>query len=244
MELLAVSFIAGALTVLAPCILPILPVVLVRGSNAADNKSPAWLHPVTVVGSLAVSVIVFSLLLKASTVLLGVPQMVWQSISGGILVVFGLLMLFPEAWARITSRLPIFQKASELAGGGYKKQSLAGSALIGLALGPIFNSCSPTYALIVAYILPVSFGEGLLYLMAYTAGLAAVLFAIAFAGQGFARRLGWFANPKGWLHRVVAIVFVIVGLLILTGLDKKFQAFVLEQGWYDPLSHLEESLRK
>ncbi|HKX73539.1 MAG TPA: cytochrome c biogenesis protein CcdA [Candidatus Saccharimonadales bacterium] len=244
MELLPISFVAGALTVLAPCILPILPVILVRSSASAEDARPAWLHPVVVVGSLAVSVIIFSLLLKASTALLGVPQEIWQYISGGIVVAFGLILLFPEVWARVTAHIPVFQKASELAGTGYKKKSLAGSALIGLALGPIFNSCSPTYALIVASILPVTFGEGFTYLVAYTLGLTVVLLAIAFAGQRITKALGWLANPKGWFHKTMAVVFIVVGLMIVTGFDKKFQAFVLEQGWYDPLSHLEESLRK
>lgn len=243
MELLPVSFLAGALTVLAPCILPILPVILVRSSAAADDNSPSWLHPAVVVGSLAVSVIVFSLLLKASTALLGVPQEVWQYVSGGIVAVFGLLLLFPEAWAQIAARIPFFQKASGLASAGYKKKSLAGSALIGLALGPIFNSCSPTYALIVAGILPVTFAEGFVYLVAYTLGLAAILLVIAFAGQRATKALGWLANSKGWFHTTMAIVFIIVGLMVVTGLDKTFQAFVLEQGWYDPVSHIEEALR-
>lgn len=244
MELIPVSFLAGMLTVLAPCILPILPVILARSTVTAADTRPGWLHPVVVVGSLAASVMVFSLLLKASTALLGVPQQVWQYVSGGIVMLFGLALLFPEAWARITAHVPVFQKASTLAGTGYKKKSLLGSALVGLALGPIFNSCSPTYALIVASILPATLGEGLLYLAAYTLGLAAVLLAIAFAGQRVTKVLGWLANPKGWFHKTMGVVFLVVGLMVVTGLDKQFQAFVLEQGWYDPLSHLEESLRK
>jgi cytochrome c-type biogenesis protein len=242
MELIGVSFIAGALTVLAPCILPLLPVILVRSAGGSTGAS-AWLHPVVIVVSLCVSVIVFSLLLKASTALLGVPTFVWQSISGGILVLFGFALLFPGLWARATSHLPMFAGASKLAGSGYKQQTLAGSALIGLALGPIFNSCSPTYALIVASILPASFSQGLAYLFAYSIGLAVMLFAIAIAGQKITQKLGWLTNPHGIAHKVIAIVLIAVGVAILTGLDKQVQTFVLEQGWYDPLSQLEESLR-
>lgn len=243
MELLPAALFAGILTVLAPCILPILPVILVRSTAANDSKQPAWLHPVVVIASLAVSVMLFSLLLKASTALLGVPQEIWQYISGGIIIVFGLLLLFPETWARVTAHIPLFQKANEVAGTGYQKKSLAGSAIIGLALGPIFNSCSPTYALIVAAILPVSFGQGLVYLAAYTIGLCAALLVIALAGQRVVAALGWLTNPKGWFHKTMAIIFIIVGFMIVTGLDKKFQAFVLEQGWYAPVSQLEEILQ-
>lgn len=243
MELIGLSLLAGALTVLAPCILPLLPVILVRSATANTNNRPDWRHPLVIVAALTVSVIVFSLLLKASTALLGVPTTVWQVISGGILIIFGLLLFFPDAWARAAARIPLFAKASELAGSGYNKQSLGGSALIGLALGPIFNSCSPTYALIVASILPASFGQGLAYLIAYAIGLAAMLLIIAFAGQKITQKLGWLVNPHGIAHKIAATVFIIVGIAIITGFDKQVQTFVLEQGWYDPISSLEEALR-
>lgn len=243
MELVGVSLIAGALTVLAPCILPLLPVILVRSAGSSTAGGAAWLHPVVIVASLCVSVIVFSLLLKVSTALLGVPAIVWQSVSGGILILFGATLLFPDTWARITSRVPLFAKASQLAGSGYKQQTLAGSALIGLALGPIFNSCSPTYALIVASILPASFAQGLTYLIAYSLGLAAMLLVVALTGQKVTKKLGWLTKPHGPAHKIMAIVLITVGVAIITGFDKQVQTFVLEQGWYDPLSQLEESLR-
>jgi cytochrome c biogenesis protein CcdA len=124
-----------------------------------------------------------------------------------------------------------------------KKQGIGGDILLGAALGPVFSSCSPTYALIVATILPVSFGQGLLYLAAYSAGLGATLLLIAYAGQQVTAKMQWLANPNGWLRRVVGVIFIIVGIAVTTGLDKQVQAFVLQQGWYDPISQVERWLR-
>ncbi|HVI69107.1 MAG TPA: cytochrome c biogenesis protein CcdA [Magnetospirillaceae bacterium] len=242
MELLILSFIAGVLTVAAPCILPLLPVI-VGGSVAADDrKRKAWFRPLIVTASLAASVVIFTLLLKTTTALLGVPQEVWNIVAGGIVLLFGLNLLFPVAWEKLMVVTGLNVKTNKLLGASYGKKGLAHDVLLGAALGPVFSSCSPTYALIVAAVLPASFGQGLLYLMAYAAGLSAVLLLVAIVGQGLARKLGWLSNPKGWFRRTIGLLFIVVGIAVMFGLDRKFQAFVLEQGWYGPIMQLEKRL--
>lgn len=243
MGLLLLSFLAGVLTIAAPCILPLLPVVV--GGSIAPNATQArnWRRPLVIVSSLVVSVIVFSLLLKATTALLGVPQMVWQVVSGAIVLLFGVSWLWPRLWERVSQRLGLYSQAQRWMSGAAGQVGYRRDVLLGASLGPIFNSCSPTYALIVAVILPASFGVGLLYLVAYAAGLGATLLAVAYFGRTVTSKLGWYANPTGRLHRVIGVAFLIVGLGVITGFDKTIQAYVLEQGWYDPVSGLEEYLR-
>src|SRR5688572_24474266 len=99
MALLILSFIAGVLTVAAPCILPLLPVIIGGSLLESDNdKKRQWFRPLVIAISLAVSIILFTLLIKASTALLGVPQIVWQILSGLIVLLLGLNYLWPEAW--------------------------------------------------------------------------------------------------------------------------------------------------
>lgn len=241
MTLLLVSFLAGALTVAAPCILPLLPVV-VGGSVVRGGTSAHWRRPVVIALSLATSVVIFTLLLKATTSLLGVSQMFWQSISALIVILLGVNFLYPEAWDKIALRTGLHLQSNKLLGSSSKKEGVAGDILMGAALGPVFSSCSPTYALIVATVLPVSFAKGFAYLLAYAIGLAAALLLIAFAGQGIIKRLGWLANPHGNFRKVIGVLFIIVGILVLFGIDKDIQTFVLEQGWYDPISNLEKAL--
>lgn len=244
MELLIVSFVAGILTVAAPCILPLLPVI-VGGSvvRSSDDKQQNWYRPLVIAGSLAISVIVFTLLLKATTMLLGVPQTTWQVISGLIVLLLGINFLWPQLWQKLAVKTNFEPNANKLLGKSGQRKGLAGDALMGFALGPVFNSCSPTYALIVAAVLPVSFAMGFVYLVAYAVGLAGALLVIAYAGQSAASKLGWLANPSGWFRRIIGILFIIVGLAVIYGLDKDFQAFVLDRGWYDPISNIEDSLR-
>lgn len=244
MELLILSFLAGVLTVAAPCILPLLPVVVGRSVLATDGtKQDSWYRPFVISLSLGVSIIFFTLLLKATTVFLGVPQMFWQTLSGGIIAGFGIYLLWPHGWEVLASKLNLSGRSNQLLGLSRKKQGVAGDALVGFSLGPIFNSCSPTYALIVATILPASFLTGFFYLIAYTVGLCGTLLVIALFGQSATSKLGWLANPSGWFKKTVGIILLVVGLSVLLGLDKRFQAYVLERGWYGPISQLEERFR-
>lgn len=243
-ELVIVSFVAGVLTVLAPCILPLLPVV-VGGSMLHGGKetSHSLKHPLIITGSLIVSVIVFTLVLKATTALLGVPAIVWSIISGGIVLLFGINLLMPALWERFMIATGGQARSMQLMGSSQGKQGIAKDILLGAALGPVFNSCSPTYALIVAAILPASFATGLLYLAAYALGLGAVLLLISIFGRSLVDRLKWLSNPNGWFKKCIGIVFIVVGLVLVFGVEKQVQAFVLESGWYDPIMRIEESFR-
>ncbi|MEO8527667.1 MAG: cytochrome c biogenesis protein CcdA [Pseudolysinimonas sp.] len=246
LALVVVSFVAGVLTVAAPCVLPLLPAI-VGGSitrSAADSEvaSRQWFRPIVIAASLAVSVVVFTLLLKATTSLLGVPQLIWQLIAGGILVIFGVVTLFPSLWERLMLATGIQNRANRALDQSYGRGGVLGDILLGAALGPTFSSCSPTYALIVAAILPVSFGEGLLYVVVYAVGLSVTLLLLAFLGSALARRLGLLNRPGGWFRRVLGILLIVVGVAVILGLDKVVQTWVLEQGWYDPIDSFERQL--
>jgi cytochrome c-type biogenesis protein len=237
---LALSLAAGVLTVAAPCVLPLLPVI-VGGAivQGVDERRARW-RPYVIAASLAVSVVAFTLLLKATTALLGVPPQVWQAISGGIVILLGINLLFPTLWDRLSIVLGLQARSGAMLDRSVSRQSTTGDILTGAALGPVFSSCSPTYALIVAAVLPVSFAEGVLYVVAYAVGLAGMLLLVALLGRGLVRRLGWLANPGGWFRRTIGAIFVLVGIVVITGFDKQLQTWILDAGLYAPIAGLEE----
>lgn len=242
MALLVLSFIAGVLTVAAPCILPLLPVIVGGSLVDGSRRSLQWMRPIIITLSLAVSVIVFTLLLKATTALLGVPSIVWQILSGTIVVLLGTNLLLPNLWAKFAAASGFEAQSNKLLGAAFAKSGVKRDVLTGAALGPVFSSCSPTYALIVAAVLPVSFIKGVAYLLAYAVGLSAALLLVAYAGQAVVRKAGWLSNPSGWFRKTVGVFFIVVGISVVLGLDKKLQAYILEQGWYNPIANLEKRL--
>ncbi|MGB0099894.1 MAG: cytochrome c biogenesis protein CcdA [Nocardioides sp.] len=227
MLVLAGAFLAGVLTTLAPCVLPLLPVI-VGGSVVGAQGSTAVRRAVVITTSLAVSVIAFTLLLRASTRLIGVPPEVWSWIAGGVLIALGLVGMFPSWWDRLSVGVGFQARAQEGLAAASGREGMTGSVLTGAALGPVFLSCSPLYGYLVVTIIPAEPAWGTLLLATYAAGLALTLLAVSLLGQRLVRRLGWLADPHGWVRRGLGLVFVIVGVVVAMGWDRDLQAWVLE----------------
>ncbi|MES2985761.1 MAG: redoxin family protein [Patescibacteria group bacterium] len=229
MILLLISFIAGVLTILAPCTLPILPIIIGSTVSGVNNRKKAFV----IAGSLAASIIIFTLILKVSTAFIDIPPTVWAIISGTIIIVFGLISLFPNLWDRLRFVNKLSLKSNKVMNIGSNKESTYGDIIIGASLGPVFSTCSPTYFVILATVLPQSFLFGLLCLVVYTIGLSGMLLLIAFVGQRFVGKLGNLADPNGWFKKGLGVLFIIVGVGIMFGIDKKIQRSILDAGLFD-----------
>lgn len=243
------ALIAGVLTTLAPCVLPLLPVIVggslaptpapvpsaaVSGPVIVATKVPTVLgerqRALVIVTSLGASVFAFTLALRASTALIDIPASTWAVLSGGLLIALGFVQILPSSWDRIAGRFELAARSNRLIRPDRNVRGRTGAVLTGAALGPVFSSCSPLYAYVVATVLPASLSRGLVLLTAYVLGLAGTLLVIALLGQRAIRRLRWAANPHGWLRRVVGALFILVGLAVLTGADRDLQAWLVQHG--------------
>ena len=136
-----ISFVAGLLTVISPCMLAVMPAILSSGAI-----STSIMRPVRIIASLSVSVFVFTLLVKTTSIFLNIPNYMWGIFSGIILLSFGLIMFFPKIWHIISFKLK-FNRANGLMNNAKNKEGVWGDVLLGASLGPVFSSCSPTFAL-------------------------------------------------------------------------------------------------
>jgi cytochrome c biogenesis protein CcdA len=246
------AVVAGVLTTLAPCVLPLLPVV-VGGSLGAPTRGPAVEVPggslltrpraralsghrraLVVTGSLGLSVIAFTVLLKVSTALIGLPAETWQVLSGGVLLVLGVTQLLPAAWDGLSTRLMLGARAGGRLSQTGSRGGVTGAVLTGAALGPVFSSCSPLYAYLVVTLIPAEPLFGMTLLMAYVGGLCGTLLAVAVLGQRAVRRLRWAADPHGRFRRALGLLLVLVGVLVLTGADRSLQTWLLEHSPWRP----------
>jgi cytochrome c biogenesis protein CcdA/thiol-disulfide isomerase/thioredoxin len=224
MILLLICFIAGILTILAPCVLPLLPII-VGGSLSAKTKDKS--RPYVIAAALAGSIVFFTLLLKVSTLLIDVPPDILNYISGGLLIALGVVAMFPTAWENLMISLN-WQAASQrfLGKGERTKGKYSGPILIGVALGPVFASCSPTYAFILASVLPHSFASGLVYLITYAVGLVLALLGISLVGRNVISGYSWAIDTHSLFRRIIGVLFVIIGVVIITGQEIKVETWV------------------
>ena len=233
---ITISFVAGVLTVLASCILPLLPIII-GGSVSGGSSKRAY----TVIGSLILSLVLFTLLIKVSSVFLNVSPDTWKYISATILFALGSSMVFPDVY----EKFPFIQKLSvssnKVLGKGLLKKTFFGDVIMGASLGPVFSTCSPTYFVILATVLPANFLLGLVYLFAYSVGLGLSLLTISLFGQKLANKLAITFDTHGKFKKIIGAIFILVSIAIGTGFDKKIEALVVRSGFFD-VTKIEQKL--
>jgi len=254
MLLLPISFLAGLLTILAPCVLPMLPIII--GSAATSdtnskttNKAASITAPhhyiskraLRVILALSVSVIVFTILLKATTALIAVPASFWALASGTIISFVGLTLVFPNFWQKIPGVQALSNQSGKNLSTASQQKSLFSDFLVGFALGPVFTTCSPTYFFILATVLPISFMAGLIHLLLFTLGMAISLALIAYFGQQATRTISTNAHTAETIKKWLGLLIFATGLLVATGYDKKIETAILDSG-YGATINFEESL--
>jgi len=224
-----IAVLAGVLTILAPCILPLLPVII--GSSTTEDSKKISSKSIRIIFSLALSVIVFTLLLKASTLLIDIPNSFWTWFSGGVIVILGLVMLFPSIWSRnkLVLKLKLFGDR-KLATGHIKNNNI-GDYIVGASLGPVFSTCSPTYLFIIATVLPASFFVGFSYLIGFVIGLMFSLLLVAYFGQSIVNKFTQNSKKTEIIKKIFGALILLVGISIITGFDKKIEAWVLDSGY-------------
>ena len=142
------ALVAGVLTTLAPCVLPLLPVI-VGGSMAgalAEERAEsgrrrrrrrdhhahgghatrsAVTRALVITISLGLSILVFTLALKATTALIGIPPQAWQWVSGGVLIALGVVGAFPDLWERLSARLGLQSRSATKLGAARQRDGLS-----------------------------------------------------------------------------------------------------------------------
>lgn len=232
------AFFAGILTVLAPCVLPLLPIILGASTGSIENKK----IPYIIIFSLSVSIFVFTFLLKVSTLLIDIHPSFWSYVSWGIVFTLGIFTLFPRIWKKISQKLHFTSSSQKLLEkSSQKKEGIIKYILLWVSLGPVFSSCSPTYGIIIAIVLPAWFVLWMGALISYILGLACILLAIALLGRKFTSKLRCISQP-GWVFQIILwCIFVLLWLAIMLWYDKKLWDYILDS-WYIGTTQFEQNI--
>lgn len=211
----ALAFAAGLLTVAAPCVLPLLPVVL--GATAAGGPGA---RPVFIAAGFALSFTVLALAFGSVQHLLGLDPQTVRDAAALLLVAFGLSMLWPGAFQRLAMAMGgVLGRVAALgdrAGPGW-----VGGLLVGASLGAVWTPCAgPVLATILTLVAAQThWGASAGLLGLYALGAALPMLAIAYGGQWALARVRALAGHTHRLQQAMGVVVAAVGLLTFLQYD-------------------------
>ncbi len=222
----ALAYAAGALTILSPCVLPLVPIVL---SSAAQRHRFA---PLALATGLVVAFTATGFIVAAFGKALGIDTLVVRAAGAIILCVAGVVLLVPKLQDVLTRiATPLAAWASQRQSALDDRAGLWGQALVGALLGVVWAPCvGPTLGAAVALAAEgKDLGEVALVMVAFGLGISTVLLVIAFAARGaLARWRGRMMVAGGRGKAVLGVLLLLVGIFILTGFDRQVEAFALD----------------
>ncbi len=222
---LGLAFLAGVLSVLSPCVLPILPVVL--GAAATRHR----LGPAALAGGLALSFVAIGLFFATIGFSLGLDGGMSREIAAVVLMAIGLVLVLPPLQARIAVAAgPVGQWTDERFG-GFSRDGLQGQFGLGLLLGTVWSPCvGPTLGAASAL---AADGRDLVEVAAtmLVFGIGAALPLLLLGTLSRELLMGWrgrmLAAGAG-LKAGLGVVLIVAGVLIVTGLDKRVEAALVD----------------
>jgi cytochrome c biogenesis protein CcdA len=222
---IGLAFLAGVLTVLSPCVLPLLPIVL--GAAASQHR----LGPLALAGGLALSFTAIGLFVATIGFAAGFDTGFFRTVSAVLLIGVGLVLLVPRLQEQFAlAAVPVSNWAGSYAD-NFTPAGLAGQFGLGLLLGAVWSPCvGPTLG--AASVLAAK-GENLpqvaLAMLAFGVGAALPLLLLGILSREALMRWRSRLIEGGRAGKtVLGLVLVAVGLLVATGLDKRLEAILVD----------------
>jgi len=225
-------FIAGIATVITPCVLPILPAML---SGSVGSR----LRPIAIVIGMSVTFTLMGLLISAvASFSFFADYLRWFA----IFFIIGMgAVLFDDDIDQVyvsvsSSAVNSVREHIPFPGNiGLKTQEdgIIGGFFLGMSLGVVWIPCvGPILGAVFAFVAESSASSGgLLHgavlLLVYSIGVGIPMLIIAYSGKGVSGKITWFAKKAHFFKRLSGLVLILVGLMMLFGIDRYLQAKLL-----------------
>lgn len=222
---LFLAFMAGIVSILSPCVLPLLPVVL--GSAVAEHKA----GPAALALGLAISFVVIGLFVATIGFELGLNEAVFRNLAAVLMIAFGIVLCSRQLQMQFATAAGPISSFAESRFGGFSAGGLQGQFGVGLLLGAVWSPCvGPTLgAASVLASQGKNLGAVALTMFAFGVGAGLPLLLLGFLSRGALMRfkVRMMSAGKG-IKLVFGGLLVLVGSLILTGLDRRLETLLVQ----------------
>jgi len=217
---LGLAFLAGLLSILSPCVLPLLPIVL--GAAASEHE----MGPAALAIGVALSFVAIGLFVATIGFAIGLDGERLRTAAALLMIAVGIVLVMPALQVRLaTAGGPISNWADRRIG-TVSSRGLAGQAGIGLLLGAVWSPCvGPTLG--AASLLAAqrkSLGQVAMTMFVFGVGAAVPLVAVGLVSRRVL--MHWrdklIAGGKG-AKMALGLLFILLGAMIVTGLDKRLE---------------------
>lgn len=219
------GFLAGLLSTLSPCVLPVVPILIGSASNAHRHA------PLALAGGLVLSYALVGTTLAWASVSLGMDTSNFRGMGAAILGLLGIVLLSGALQQRFASLTSGIGNAGNSLLSRIQLDGLTGQFVIGLVLGVVWSPCvGPTLG---AAVVLASQGSNLVQagsMMAiFGLGAALPLVALAYVSRGAMGHMRTKLVHAGKTGKIVlGVVMVALSIMILTGADKPIEAWLVE----------------
>jgi len=213
--LIVVAFVAGLVTAVSPCVLPILPIVLAAGAGGDRRR------PYLVIAGLIASFSFFTLASVQIIQALHIPSSTLRDVAIAIIAIFGLTLLVPalsRVFERATARFPAM-------GVRLATPGVAGGLITGVGLGLVWTPCAgPILGAITSLAVTAPGSAATVALViAYSIGAGLPLLGIALGGRAALARLR-LRSASAWASRALGVLVLVTAGLMAVGADTAISA--------------------
>ena len=230
------SWLAGNLSILSPCVFPLLPMVL--GGVAPSHR----FGPVAMGAGMAVSFSVLGVVLGALGPMLGIDGGHVRIAGAVMLMVLGALVWLPSSSERFTQWMTPVASTANAWAARLRSESLGGAFFLGALMGLVWSPCSGPL-LASALIMAASesgAGSSAVVLGFFGLGAATPLVAAAYVSRPFFEAVRQRVTRQGeWPKKLLGAAIFASGLVVATGADKWLEALILPllpEGWLKAVS--------
>ena len=219
------AFLAGLLTIAAPCILPMLPILL---GASFGRRSPV--RPLLIVLGFVLTFSAVSLVFSAITDLAGLTAYNLRFIAAIAIGILGLALLWPRPFEALMGRLTGLLPEQ----GGTGREGNLGALLLGASLGLVWAPCAgPVLASILIFVATSpDWGSKIALLLAYSVGAGVPMLVIAYGGQFVSGHVRALSRHTHQMQRVFGVLVLGTAVMIALGYDSliiaKISAFYPE----------------